>query len=75
MSYKSYFTDIDESIDTYEAIEELLGMGYTIGEIEKKWKVSADLIVNVLNNFARNGIRQTIFEQKMERYDEKRIIR
>ena len=75
MSYKSYFTDVDESIDTYEAIEELLGMDYTIGEIEKKLKVSADLIVGVLNTFARNGMKQTIFERTMERYDEKRIIR
>jgi len=73
MSYKSYFTDVDESIDTYEAIGELLGMGWKIGEIEKKLNVSARLIVKVLDTMISNEMKNIIFERTMEKYDE-RII-
>ena len=72
MRYKSYFAHLSDDIEKYEEIGSLLGMGYTFDEIEKKLGIDAELIIQVLDDFVRGNIKTTIFESKMERYDEKR---
>ena len=71
MRYKSYFSHLSDDADSYEEIRILLGMGYTIGEIEKKLGVSSTLVVQVLDDFAKGRIGNMIFESRMERLDER----
>ena len=65
--YKDYFTDVNKSGDINKHIIGLLNLGYEVDELSELLKCDDQIIVEAIDDFAKEQMRKMKFNDLMER--------
>ena len=73
LRYKEYFAHLNTEFEVDTHIVELLRLGYTIDELKDILKVDDDIVVAVIDKFAKEQMKKLSFNKLMEKfgYDER----
>ena len=73
IGYKEYFAHLNTEFEVDTHIVQLLRLGYSIDELKDILKVDDDIVVAVIDKFAKEQMKKLSFNKLMEKfgYDER----